>query len=83
MPSQVLEEAGAYVNGFEHGGFRAVLPWYVEAFKAGKTANDSLSGEEWPGGLGDGVVAAWYRTTPVKSYATRAVSLYYARSVDF
>ncbi|KAJ4358828.1 hypothetical protein N0V85_009509, partial [Neurospora sp. IMI 360204] len=66
VPSQILPEAQSYVEGFDHGGFRAVLPWYVRAYKLGKTAEEGLTDEEWPREkLGDGAVAAWYRTTPV------------------
>lgn len=66
VPSQILSEAESYVNGFDHGGFRAVLPWYVAAYKLGKTAEEGLTDAEWPKEkLGDGVVSAWYRTTPI------------------
>ncbi|KAK3950622.1 glycosyl hydrolase family 71-domain-containing protein [Pseudoneurospora amorphoporcata] len=67
VPSQILSEAESYVNGFDHGGFRAVLPWYVAAYKLGKTtAEEGLADGEWPEEkLGDGVMVAWYRTTPV------------------
>lgn len=66
VPSQILPEAKGYVDGYDHGGFRAVLPWYVAAYKLGKTAEEGLSDDQWPKEkLGDGVVSAWYRTTPV------------------
>ncbi|KAK1779648.1 glycosyl hydrolase family 71-domain-containing protein [Copromyces sp. CBS 386.78] len=72
VPSQILSEAESYVNGFDHGGFRAVLPWYVAAYKLGKTsAEEGLIDREWPEEkLGDGVVSAWYRTTPVNVTTT-------------
>ncbi|KAK3388486.1 glycosyl hydrolase family 71-domain-containing protein [Sordaria brevicollis] len=68
VPSQILDEAKGYVDGHDHGGFRAVLPWYVAAYKLGKTAEEGLDDKDWPREkLGDGVVAAWYRTTPVNA----------------
>ena len=43
-----------------------MLPWYIRAYKLGKTAEEGLTDAEWPRDkLGDGVVSAWYRTTPV------------------
>lgn len=55
---QVLEQAKPYVDGFPHQGFRAVLPWYIAAYKAGSRDIPM------PASLGDGVAVAWYRTTP-------------------
>jgi len=55
---QVLDQAKPYVDGFNHEGLRAVLPWYIAAYKAGSRDIPM------PPSLGDGVAVAWYRTTP-------------------
>lgn len=55
---QVLPQAKPYVDGFPHQGLRAVLPWYIAAYKAGSRDIPM------PAALGDGVAVAWYRTTP-------------------
>ncbi|KAI0517920.1 glycoside hydrolase family 71 protein [Xylaria bambusicola] len=51
---QVIPDATAYVNGFDHTAFRFVLPYFISAYKAGN-ANVAVPAE--------GAVA-WYRTTP-------------------
>lgn len=51
---QVIPQATAYVNGFDHTAFRFVLPYFISAYKAGN-ANVAVPSE--------GAVA-WYRTTP-------------------
>ncbi|KAK3367946.1 glycoside hydrolase [Podospora didyma] len=55
---QVLAEAMPYVEGLPHAGFRAVLPYFIAAYKAGK--KDIAI----PSSMGEGAVVAWYRTTP-------------------
>lgn len=58
VDSQVLEASADYVSGMSHKGFRAMLPYFIAAYKAGKK-DITLPAE-----LGDGAVSAWYRTTP-------------------
>ncbi|KAK1752885.1 glycoside hydrolase [Echria macrotheca] len=58
-PNQVLDQARRYVDGYPHSGFRGMLPYYIAAYKQGK-ADIAL-----PASLGDGIVTAWYRRTPV------------------
>ncbi len=55
---QVIPTAKPYVEGFSHDGYRAILPYYVAAYKAGKRDIPL------PDAIGDGVVVASYRTTP-------------------
>ncbi|KAK0724267.1 glycoside hydrolase [Lasiosphaeris hirsuta] len=55
---QVIDSAKPYVDGLSHEGFRAILPYYVAAYKAG-TREMAL-----PEVMGDGVAVAWYRPTP-------------------
>lgn len=58
VDSQVLESSADYVSGMSHKGFRAMLPYFIAAYKAGK------KDIPLPAELGDGAVSAWYRTTP-------------------
>ncbi|KAI0483774.1 glycoside hydrolase family 71 protein [Xylaria cf. heliscus] len=51
---QIVSGAGPYVNGFDHTAFRFVLPYFINAYKAGN-ANVAIPSE---GAL------VWYRTTP-------------------
>jgi len=55
---QVIPLARPYVEGMPHAGFRAILPYYVAAYKLGKKEITL------PPALGDGIVVAWYRRTP-------------------
>lgn len=54
VPAQVVSGAEVYVDGFDHAAFRAVLPYFIAAYKAGDS-NTALASE---------VATAWYRTTP-------------------
>ncbi|KAK0713523.1 glycoside hydrolase [Lasiosphaeria miniovina] len=58
-PQQVIAEALPYVSGMSHAGFRAILPYFIAAYKAGR--------EEvaFPKSMGAGTAIAYYRTTPV------------------
>jgi glucan endo-1,3-alpha-glucosidase len=51
---QIVSGANTYVDGFDHTAFRFVLPYFINAYKAGD-ANVAVPSE--------GAVA-WYRTTP-------------------
>ncbi|KAL7622674.1 hypothetical protein AAE478_008188 [Parahypoxylon ruwenzoriense] len=54
VPAQIVSGAETYVNGFAHSAYRFVLPYFINAYKAGN-ADVELPTE--------GAVA-WYRTTP-------------------
>jgi glucan endo-1,3-alpha-glucosidase len=54
--SQIVGGAEKYVRQYDHGGFRAMLPYFIRAYKAG-TGAISLPHEDR--------VVAWYRTMPV------------------
>jgi glucan endo-1,3-alpha-glucosidase len=51
--AQIVSGAGTYVSGFDHSAFRAVLPYFIKAYKAGS----------WDVALDDATAVAWYRTT--------------------
>lgn len=54
---QVVSGAEKYVDGFDHSALRAVLPYFIAAYKAGTSAIPPPSDE----------AIAWYRTTPAKA----------------
>jgi glucan endo-1,3-alpha-glucosidase len=54
-PHQIVQGADKYVNGYDHSGFRAILPYFIQAYKAGNR-NLPLNHED--------KAVAWYRTTP-------------------
>ncbi|KAI9151474.1 Glucan endo-1,3-alpha-glucosidase agn1 [Paramyrothecium foliicola] len=54
-PQQVVAGANAYVDGHDHAAFRAVLPYFIQAYKQGKRALDQPPADE---------AIAYYRTTP-------------------
>ncbi|KAK3319627.1 glycoside hydrolase [Cercophora scortea] len=60
VEAQIMPSAKPYVDGLSHAGFRAILPYFIAAYKAG-TKNITL-----PESMGDGAVSAWYRTTPIE-----------------
>ncbi|CAH0041679.1 unnamed protein product [Clonostachys rhizophaga] len=51
---QIVSGANAYVEGYDHSAFRAVLPYFTAAYKAGNRAISPSNGEQ---------AIAWYRTT--------------------
>ncbi|KAK3942588.1 glycoside hydrolase [Diplogelasinospora grovesii] len=55
---QIVRGAEKYTHGYDHAAFRAVLPYYIAAYKAGKTSIDLPKDQE-------DIAIAWYRTTPV------------------
>ncbi|KAH6842599.1 glycoside hydrolase family 71 protein [Chaetomium sp. MPI-CAGE-AT-0009] len=55
--AQVVSGAETYVSGHCHAAFRAVLPYFIAAFKAG-TADIDWHGED--------TAIAWYRTVPIR-----------------
>lgn len=57
VSAQIVEGAGKYVDGFDHSALRAVLPYFISAYKAGTGAIPPPSDE----------AIAWYRTTPAKA----------------
>jgi glucan endo-1,3-alpha-glucosidase len=54
---QVVSGAEKYVNGYNHAAYRAVLPYFVKAYKAGQK-NVALPFNP--------TAIAWYRTTPAR-----------------
>ncbi|KAF4471359.1 glycoside hydrolase family 71 [Fusarium albosuccineum] len=54
VPSQVVSGAEVYVDGFSHSALRSVLPYFIQAYKAG-TPDVALPNGE--------TAIAWYRTT--------------------
>ncbi|KAK0702854.1 glycoside hydrolase [Apiosordaria backusii] len=58
VPAQVVEGAEEYVNGYSHAAFRAVLPYFIAAYKSGSRLVD------FPG---EDTVIAWYRTAPASA----------------
>jgi glucan endo-1,3-alpha-glucosidase len=56
VSSQIVSGANTYVDGFPHSGFRAVLPYFIAAYKAGSATAAPPGGSR---------AVAWYRTTPV------------------
>lgn len=54
--AQIVSGAEGYVSGFDHSAFRAVLPYFIKAYKAGSWEAASLTAD-------DAVAMAWYRTT--------------------
>ncbi|KAK4466453.1 glycoside hydrolase [Cladorrhinum samala] len=57
-PAQVVEGAERYVNRCSHAAFRAVLPYFIAAYKAGTREVDFE---------GPDTAIAWYRTTPASA----------------
>ncbi|KAK3346008.1 glycosyl hydrolase family 71-domain-containing protein [Lasiosphaeria hispida] len=57
---QVIDSAKPYVDGLTHEGFRAILPYYAAAYKAGTIGQ----ARQATLAMGDGVAIAWYRPTP-------------------
>lgn len=57
-PQQVIAEALSYVSGMSHAGFKAILPYFIAAYKAGR--------EEvaLPKSMGAGTAIAYCRITP-------------------
>lgn len=53
----MVQGADKYVAGYDHSGFRAVLPYFIAAYKAGNR-NVPLGHEDR--------AVAWYRTTPAR-----------------
>ncbi|KAF7561643.1 hypothetical protein G7046_g2503 [Stylonectria norvegica] len=54
--AQIVSGAEKYVNGHDHSAFRAVLPYFIKAFKAGDRNVDLPSPGE--------TAMAWYRENP-------------------
>ncbi|KAK3991566.1 glycoside hydrolase [Cladorrhinum sp. PSN332] len=57
-PAQVVEGAERYVNRCSHAAFRAVLPYFIAAYKAG-TREVEIPVPD--------TAIAWYRTTPASA----------------
>jgi hypothetical protein len=57
-PAQIVPGAEKYTLGYPHTALRAMLPYFIAAYKAGSPDID-LPGEE--------TAVAWYRTTPVNA----------------
>lgn len=57
VPGQIVAGAEKYVNGFDHSAFRAVLPYFIQAYKAGNRNIDLPM---------DPTAMAWYRATPAR-----------------
>lgn len=57
-PSQVVPGAELYVDGHSHSAFRAVLPYFIKAYKAGASMENYPPEQDR--------VIAWYRTTPAQ-----------------
>ncbi|RSL46654.1 hypothetical protein CEP53_010246 [Fusarium sp. AF-6] len=53
VPSQIVRGAEVYVDGHEHSALRSLLPYFIQAYKAG-TPDVPVSAE---------TAIAWYRTT--------------------
>ncbi|KAK0616829.1 glycoside hydrolase [Immersiella caudata] len=56
--AQIVPGAENYTLGYHHSALRAMLPYFIAAYKAGSPDVD-LPGEE--------TAVAWYRTTPVRA----------------
>ncbi|KAI8674476.1 hypothetical protein NCS57_00345500 [Fusarium keratoplasticum] len=54
VPSQIVSGAEVYVDGYEHSALRSVLPYFIQAYKAGTPDVPLPDGE---------TAVAWYRTT--------------------
>ncbi|KAM0420416.1 hypothetical protein ACHAPT_011837 [Fusarium lateritium] len=54
VPSQIVGGAEVYVDGFSHSALRSVLPYFIQAYKAGTPDVPLPDGE---------TAVAWYRTT--------------------
>lgn len=52
--------ADAYVKGYSHDAYRAILPHFIQAYKAGKTKVKPREHLE-------DVAIAWYRRTPASA----------------
>ncbi|KAK5654325.1 hypothetical protein OQA88_7503 [Cercophora sp. LCS_1] len=59
-PPQIVPGAEKYVNGYSHSALRAILPYFIAAYKAG-TPDIEPPGED--------TAVAWYRTTPARTGA--------------
>jgi glucan endo-1,3-alpha-glucosidase len=57
-PAHIVQGAEKYITGYDHSGFRAILPYFIQAYKSGNP-NMPLNHEDR--------VVAWYRTTPVRA----------------
>jgi hypothetical protein len=55
--AEVVSGAEAYISGHSHTAFRAVLPYFIAAFKSGTTDID------WQR---ENTAVAWYRTSPIR-----------------
>lgn len=55
---QIVSGASAYVEGYDHAAFRAALPYFTAAYKAGNRAVTPTNGD---------TAIAWYRSTPAKA----------------
>jgi glucan endo-1,3-alpha-glucosidase len=56
-PRQIVQGAEKYVKDFPHSAFRAVLPYFIAAYKCGNR-NMEVPHEDR--------AIAWYRTTPAR-----------------
>ncbi|KAB5582809.1 glycoside hydrolase [Coniochaeta sp. 2T2.1] len=56
-PRQVVQGADKYIDGYDHSGFRAILPYMIQAYKSGNR-NLPVNQED--------KAVAWYRTTPAR-----------------
>ncbi|KAK1754285.1 glycoside hydrolase [Echria macrotheca] len=56
--SQIVEGAETYAANYSHSAFRAVLPYFIAAFKAGTPDIDPPGGD---------TAVAWYRTTSAQA----------------
>ncbi|KAL2670071.1 hypothetical protein Neosp_014952 [[Neocosmospora] mangrovei] len=54
VPSQIVRGAEVYVDGYEHSALRSLLPYFIQAYKAGSPDVPLPNGE---------TAVAWYRTT--------------------
>lgn len=54
IPEQITAGAESFVEGFSHSALRSILPYFIQAYKAGTTDIPLPGGE---------TAIAWYRTT--------------------
>ena len=58
VPEQIVPGAEEYVVGYSHAAFRAVLPYFIRAYKVGSPCVN------W---AGEDIAIAWYRTSPAQT----------------
>ena len=58
VPEQIVRGAEDYVVGYSHSAFRAVLPYFIRAYKMGSP---------YVGWAGEDIAIAWYRTSPARA----------------